>query len=110
MTDVGPGDFVECIVAGNEDDPAIMAHWLCGARIDVGSVYQVMRVERGIDNFGEETFGFVLVERDTHWPRGSDGELGAWSHYHFRPLQRPAESTLIEDLMARATEPATEPA
>lgn len=96
---IGPGDVVECIIPCNENDDAVMAHWLCGAEIVAGRVYTVMRVEHGVDNFGDETDGYVLAEKDTHFPRGGDGELGAWMVNHFRPIYRRDES-LIEALKA----------
>jgi hypothetical protein len=94
---IGPGDWVECIIECNEGDPGVQAHWLCGAQIELGRVYTVMRVYDGIDNFGDEVTGLVLVERETHFPRGGDGELGAWAVGHFRPIYRPKQS-IIEDL------------
>jgi hypothetical protein len=92
---IGPGDWVECVVPCNENDSAIQAHWLCGAEIIKGRVYRVMRIERGIDNFGEDSDGFVLVEKDTHFPR-ADGELGSWMVGHFSPIYRPDESLVAE--------------
>jgi hypothetical protein len=94
MDAIGPGDVVECIVECNENSPGISAHWLCGAEIIAGCVYTVMRVDQDVDNFGETTLGFVLTEASTHWPRSKDGELGAWSHHHFRPLYRRSEQML----------------
>ena len=97
---IGPGDFVECIVECNEGSPGILAHWLCGAQIEKGRVYTVMLVRADIDNFGNMAAGFVLVERDTHWPATVlGGDLGAWNADHFRPIYRRDES-IIQTLKA----------
>ena len=102
---IGPGDAVECIVPCNEDSPGIHAHWLCGASIELGRVYTVMRVIVDIDNFGEECGAYVLTEKDTHWPRSRDGELGAWAAGHFKPVYRRNEALITNLLTTIPAEP-----
>lgn len=92
---IGPGDLVECIVECHEGSPGVLAHWLCGACIERGRIYTIDHVVAGVDNLGEDTFGYVLVEPDTRWPSSVlGGEPGAWCHFHFRPVGRPAEALI----------------
>lgn len=104
---IGPGDFVECVLPCNERDSGVAAHWLCGAEIVAGRIYTVASVKVGVDNFGDETVGFVLTDKDTHWP-DQWGELGAWHYAHFRPIYS-RRADIIESLKAppqRVCEPA----
>lgn len=95
---IGPGDLVECVVSCDERSPDVAPHWLCGAEIVAGRIYTVMIVKTGADNYGVENFGYVLTDKNTHWP-DQWGDLGGWSHEFFRPLGRPA-ADFIESLKA----------
>jgi hypothetical protein len=109
MGAIGPGDLVECIVECHEGSPGIMAHWLCGARIDKGRVYTVARVVSGVpDNFGIISDGLILTDPETHWPTLElNGGVGAWAAEHFRPIYRP-KAELLESLLRKTDEPVKE--
>ena len=106
MKTPGPGDQVMCVVEGSERSDGIQPHWVCGAEVRVGEGYTIMRVVTDENNFGEISTGFVLVEPDTHWPRGCDGDYGAWGEEHFRTLDELEEMLLTEMGAAEKFEPA----
>lgn len=89
MSDIGPGDWVECIRSADVLTPG----GLRGA-VTAGAVYRVERIFRVEGRCGvcRDHPGTVLV-------LGQTAESGAgWCPCSFRPLYRPKEQ-LLRDLM-----------
>lgn len=100
MSDIGPGDWVEC-VGGNGSPHA----WEVakGQKPDRGRIYQVDRVGRAVDRLGQTKPTITLVSPKAWSERGR--EIG-WRVEYFRPIYRPKQS-IIEKLKqpAKVSEP-----
>lgn len=100
---IGPGDWVECIARGRGNPPGVQFER--DAPLDVGRLYRVVKVVRGVDRkSGEFREGVFLT-----WPRTFIGGVeAAWPLERFRPVYRPKQ-TVIDSLTAppeRTPEPA----